>query len=97
MFIPRNQTQRELTKDMNVNIAQEKLHNVTSYKYLVVDLDHTLSFDTMIDTMYNKANRKLYSLKNICPYITNSVASLIYKTCVRPVMEYLDFLVDSSN
>ena len=97
MFIPRNQTHRELTKDMNVNIAQEKLHNVTSYKYLGVDLDQTLSFDKMIDTMYNKANRKLYSLKNIRPYITNSVASLIYKTCVRPVMEYADFLVDSSS
>ena len=51
----------------------------------------------MIDNMYNKANRKLYSLKNIRPYITNSVASLIYKTCVRPVMEYADFLVDSCN
>ena len=97
MFIPKNQTQRELTKDLNVNIAQEKPHNVTSYKYLGVDLDQTLSFDTMIDTMYKKANRKLYSLKNIRPYITNSVASLISKTCVRPVVEYADFLVDSSN
>ena len=51
----------------------------------------------MVDTMYNKANRKLYSLKNIRPYITSSVASLIYKTCIRPVMEYADFLVDSCN
>ena len=48
----------------------------------------------MEDSLYNKANRKLYSLKNIRPYITSSIASLIYKTCIRPVMEYADFLID---
>ena len=97
MFIPRNLTDKESIKNIQVNVATEKLQNVESYKYLGVDLEHTLSFDTMVDTMYNKANQKLYSLKNIRPYITNSVASLIYKTCVRPVLEYADFLVDSCN
>ena len=97
MFIPRNKTHNESIKDIFVHITPGKLQNVASYKYLGVDLDQTLSFDTMIDTMYNKANRKLYSLKNIRPYITGSVASLIYKTCIRPVMEYADFLVDSCN
>ena len=97
MFVPRNQTHRDLAKDLKVSITSEHLHNVTTYKYLGVDLEHTLSFDTMIDATYNKANRKLYSLKNIRPYITNSVASLIYKTCIRPMMEYADFLVDSCN
>ena len=98
MFIPRNKTHNELIKDISAYITPGKLQNVASYKYLGVDLEQTLSFDAMIDTMYNKANRKLYSsLKNIRPYITGSVASLIYKTCVRPVMEYADFLVDSCN
>ena len=97
MFIPRNKIHTDITKDMRVSIAQQDLHNVTSYRYLGVDLEHTLTFDAMVDTMYNKANRKLYSLKNIRPYITGSVAGLIYKTCIRPVMEYADFLVDSCN
>ena len=97
MIIPRSQNHINLLKDKSVNIALEKLHNVSSYKYLGVDLEQTLCFETMVDTMYNKANRKLHSLKNIRPYITNSVASLIYKTCIRPVMEYADFLVDGCN
>ena len=99
MIVPRTQTHADLLKDKNVSIALANLHTVTSYKYLGVDVEQTLCFDTMVDTMYNKlkANRKLNSLKNICPYITNSVASLIYKTCIRPVMEYADFLVDSCN
>ena len=97
MFIPRSQDHANLTKDIKVKISSEQLHNVVNYKYLGVDLEQTLSFDTMIDTIYNKANRKLYSLKNIRPYITKSVANLIYKTCIRPVMEYADFLIDSCN
>ena len=97
MIVPRNQTHADLLKDINVSIALANLHTVTSYTYLGVDVEQTLCFDTMVDTMYNKASRKLNSLKNICPYITKSVASLIYKTCIRPVMEYADFLVDSCN
>ena len=45
--------------------------------------------------MYNKANRKLYMLKRIRPLITNSVAALVYKTHVLPMLDYGDFLVDS--
>ena len=97
MTIPRNKIHRDLIKDKKIYIIHESLHNVATYRYLGIDLDQTLSFDSTVDSMYNKANRKLYSLKNIRPYITNSVASLIYKTCIRPVMEYSDFLVDSCN
>ena len=60
-----------------------------------MDIDYTLSFDAMVDNMYNKANRKLYSLKTIRPYISNSIANLIYKLCVQPIVEYADFLIDS--
>ena len=95
MVIPRNQNHKDLTQNMSISIATDKLHNVTNYRYLGVDLDQTLSFEKMVDTTYNKANRKLYSLKNILPYITSSIASLIYKICIRPIMEYADFLVDS--
>ena len=97
MFVSRNQNHKDQTQDINVTIAREKLHNVCCYRYLGVEIEETLGFDKTVDAMYNKANRKLYSLKNIRPYITNGVASLIYKTCVRPVMEYADFLVDSCN
>ena len=95
MIVSRNENHANLIKDRTVSIKSEKLHNVSSYRYLGIELEGSLSFDSMVDSLYNKANRKLYSLKNIRPYITNSVASLIYKTCVRPVMEYADFLIDS--
>ena len=50
MFIPRNDAHRDLIQDINVNIASETLYNVTSYKYLGIDLDQTLSFDNMVES-----------------------------------------------
>ena len=49
----------------------------------------------MLDSMYSKANRKLYLLKRIRPLITNSVANLVYKTHVLPMFDYAEFLVES--
>ena len=95
MFIVRKKSQEETVSVSNICVNNEFLPNVKSYKYLGVDIDYTLSFDAMVDQMYTKANRKLYSLKIIRPYITNSIANLIYKSCVRPIMEYADFLIDS--
>ena len=95
MFVPRKKEHEIQAMSKNVKVKNENLHNVKSYRYLGVDLDFTLSFEAMVDNMYNKANRKLYTLKVVRPYISNSVANLIYKSCVRPIMEYADFLIDS--
>ena len=49
----------------------------------------------MLDPMFNKANRKLYLLKRIRPYISSPVASLVYNTHVLPMLDYADFIVES--
>ena len=48
-----------------VTVEKEPLHNGSRYTYLVVDIDYTLSFESMVDNIYKKANRKLYTLKLI--------------------------------
>ena len=65
------------------------------YKYLGVDLDENLTMNNMIDSTFNKANRKVYLLKKITSYIPREIANGIYKTCTLPVLDYADFLVDS--
>ena len=95
MFVGRRKEHTELASETNVYVNEKALNNVSRYTYLGVDIDYTLSFDTMVDSIYMKANRKLYTLKLIRPYITNDIACLIYKTCIRPILEYADFLIDS--
>ena len=65
------------------------------YKYLGVDLDENLTMNNMIDSTFNEANRKVYLLKKIRPYITREIANRIYKTCILPILDYADFLMDS--
>ena len=72
------------------------LSNVSSYKYLGVYIDKKLSYEDAVHNTYVKANRKLFTLRRVRPYITQSVAALIYKQFVLPILDYADFLIDSA-
>ena len=74
-------------------IGPEQIENVEAYHYFGVDLDRGLTYDKVLDNMYSKANKKLYLLKRIKPFITNSVGNLVYKTHVLRMFDYADFLV----
>ena len=65
MFVGRRTDQVELAAGKSVTVKKEPLNNVSRYTYLGVDIDYTLSFDSMVDKIYKKANRKLYTLKLI--------------------------------
>ena len=95
MFVNRRKEQKEVVSTVSITVNNKALSNVDKYTYLGVDIDYTLTFDSMVDSIYKKANRKLYTLKLIRPYITNNTACLIYKACIRPFLEYADFLIDS--
>ena len=47
----------------------ETLHNVRTSRYLGVDIDHTLSFNAMVNNVYTKTNQNLYSVKLTQPFI----------------------------
>ena len=95
MFVSRRKEQKEYVSTNSINVGNKPLSNVDKYTYLGVDIDYSLSFESLVDSTYKKANRKVYTLKLIRPYITSDIACLIYKTCIRPLVEYADFLVDS--
>ena len=80
----------------SVMVDGNNLGNVKSYKYLGVSLDHPLSLEEAVNDAYLKANRKIFTLKKIRPYITSSVAGLIYKQFVLPLLDYADFLFESA-
>ena len=95
MMISRRHNLDPVQQNTHIKIGIDNIENVSMYHYLGVDLDKGLIFDKMLDNMFNKANRKLYMLKRIRPYITNSIANQVYKTHVLPMLDYADFIVDS--
>ena len=72
------------------------MSNVTSYKYLGVDLDNDLSYEAAVHNTYIKANKKLFTLRKIRPYITQRISVLIYKQFILPILDYADFLFEST-
>ena len=73
------------------------LGRVTHYEYVGMVIEHKLNMDKQISSMYNKANRKLGILSKIRMFITSDTSARIYKTMIRPHMEYVDFIVESGS
>ena len=69
----------------------------TLYEYLGMILDNKLNMKQQIDSMYKKANMKLGILSKIRRFIKEGTAVKIYKTMIRPHLEYIDFIIESGN
>ena len=96
MLVLRNNDYLEEAESLSVNFDGTTLSNVVSYKYLGVDLDKDLTYEQAVHNTYIKANKKLFTLRKIRPYISQRVSALIYKQFVLPILDYADFLFDST-
>ena len=56
-----------------------------------------LLMDIQIELMYKKANKKLGMMSRIRRFISTNTAVKIYKTMIRPHLEYVDFIVESGS
>ena len=61
-----------------------------------MDVDRNLSYKDAVHNTYVKANRKLFTLTKIRPYITQGVSALIYKQVILPILDYANFLAESA-
>ena len=96
MLVLRTKNGIEESSALNVTFNKTVLSNVTSYKYLGVDVDGDLSYEAAVHNTYIKANKKLFTLRKIRPYISQRISVLIYKQFVLPILDYADFLFDST-
>ena len=63
---------------------------VNSFLYLII------TYEQAVHNTYIKANKKLFTLRKIRPYISQRISALIYKQFVLPILDYADFLFDST-
>lgn len=64
------------------------LARVTEFKYLGVTLTTNLKWHTHVETICNKALRKLWYLRSTLSNSTKECKLTAYKTLVRPILEY---------
>ena len=80
-----------------ISISGTTLDKLSHYEYLGMIVENKLNLDKQIESMYKKANKKLGILSRIRMFITTHTASRIYKTMIRPLIEYVDFIIDSGS
>ena len=78
-----------------VTLNGETLDIVTNYNYLGVIIDDGLTFENFLNDKCNKLNARVYQLGKLRKYVTNDIASLIYKQTILPLAEYADVVVGS--
>ena len=86
-----------VTPIQNISIGIKNLGRVSQYEYLGMIIHEKLSMDAQLETMYKKANKKLGIMSRIRRFITPNTAVKIYKTMIRPHLEYVDFVVESGS
>ena len=79
-------------KNIKVSLSDTFIQQVSSYKYLGVALDVSLSFNLQIQQTINKVSYKLYILSKIRQFLTVSSAILIYKSMILPYFDYGDII-----
>ena len=80
-----------------IEIGDVKISTVQQYEYLGVLLDDKLSMNEYADAVWKKANTKVGILAKIRRFISENTAAKIYKTMIRPHLDYIDFVLDSSS
>ena len=82
--------------NLRLYIHGESVDFVNSFEYLGIHIDHKLSMNNHVDAIYKKCTQKLAMLYKIRHFISHNTALLIYKTMIRPYMDYGDFIIDSA-
>ena len=84
-------------QEPNFSVQGGKISTVHQYEYLGILLDDKLAMNDYLDTMWKKTNSKLGILAKIRRFISEKTAVRIYKTMIRPHLDYIDFVVDSGS
>ena len=70
--------------------------NVMSHRYLVVIIDSGLCFEKGLNDIVRQVNHRLFNFGKVRKFINRRAAITIYNSTILPILEYADYLVESS-
>ena len=73
---------------LNIMYLDNAVNVTTTYKYLGVQLDQTLTLSDQFDTSYKKASSRLFLLNKLRNLLTVEASRAIYNSMVLPVITY---------
>ncbi len=88
-------TKKETFSDFQVELDQQQIDRVSTFKYLGLWLDETLTFEEHIGQISKKVNKRLGILSKIRKNVNIDPALMLYKCLVLPHLEYCDVVWDN--
>ena len=79
-------------KNLEVKFNNQYVNETKSYKYLGVELDHTLNFNSYFNKIYKKMTSRLRLLNKLRSNITASAAASIYNMVIVSIFSYCSML-----
>ena len=76
------------SRDLEIFLDGNLLKQTNSVKYLGVNIDHNLSWNTHVLAISRRVYPRLKLLNRISKYLTRSVLLRIYKQTILPLMDY---------
>ena len=80
-----------------VKLNENKITKCSYQKYLGIVLDSKINFNTHIDQKIKKFNKLIGLMKRLSVNLPRSALLTIYKSFIRPHLEYGDILYDKPN
>lgn len=87
-------TRKKFPIEFSYNIGTQTVQKVDEYKYLGLHFNDKLLWDKHIDCIVAKATQRLWSLKRLLRYSSSKTKLTVYKTLLRPILEYANVVWD---
>ena len=78
----------------DLKFGTEIIKRVTSHKHLGVILTNNLTWKEHVDSVVSRATKRLGILKSLKYKLDRRTLEIIYKSYIRPIMEYADIVWD---
>ena len=79
-----------------LNFNNNAVQSANSQKHLGVVLDSKLEFNEHVNNKINKCNKLIGIMKKLSLTLSRNSSLTIYKTFVRPILDYTDIIFDKS-
>ena len=88
MIIGSHYRLRHLNGDLNVTVNSQQLTRVTNYRYLGIEVDEALGWQSQVDIICTKVSAGIGVLKRICPLVPRQTVLTMYGALVAPHFDY---------
>ena len=82
----------KINKNFEVKFNNQYINETKSYKYLGVEVDHTLNLNSYSDKTYKKITSRLRLLNKLRSSMTASEVANIYNMVIVPLFSYCSLL-----